>query len=101
MATTRTIQPRIDPLMGPAQRTPIDDERELLETGTQGIASNIAKQPILGSYLPVNPVQRLVLLIIYELELVNFNYTIEVARITLSKIWTFITCRIRAGCSTF
>ena len=54
----KTIQPRIDPMMGPAERTPIDDERELLETGTQGIASNIAKQPILGSYLPVNPVQR-------------------------------------------
>ncbi len=54
----KTVQPRIDPLMGEGGRPPIDDERELLETGTQGIASNITKQPILGSYLPVNPVQR-------------------------------------------
>ena len=56
----KTVQPRIDPLSGgaPGGRPPIDDERELLETGTQGVPSNIAKQPILGSYLPVNPVQR-------------------------------------------
>ena len=53
----KTVQPRIDP-MGVSGRPPIDDERELIETGTQGIPSNIAKQPILGSYLPVNPIQR-------------------------------------------
>ena len=38
----KTVQPRIDPLAGGGGRPPIDDERELLETGTQGIASNIA-----------------------------------------------------------
>ncbi len=65
----------------PMAREPVEDERELLvkvttgnnknETtwrllldpasffqGTAGVASAIAKQPILGSYLPVNPVNR-------------------------------------------
>lgn len=42
----------------PAIRHPIEDEREVLDTGVTGVPSAIAKQPILGSYLPVNPVDR-------------------------------------------
>jgi hypothetical protein len=37
---------------------PLEDERELLARGTQAISSGVTKQPILGAYLPVNPVQR-------------------------------------------
>ena len=37
---------------------PLEDERELLSVGTQAVASGTTKQPILGSYMPVNPVQR-------------------------------------------
>lgn len=48
MAGTRT----------PSIRHPIEDEREVLDTGVPGVDSAIAKQPILGSYLPVNPVDR-------------------------------------------
>ena len=62
----KTVQPRIDP-MGGSGRPPIDDERELIETGTQGIPSNIAKQPILGSYLPVNPIQRYISILINDM----------------------------------
>ena len=46
MATTR--EPAI----------PAEDEREILSKGIPGIDSAIAKQPVLGSYLPVNPVNR-------------------------------------------
>jgi hypothetical protein len=49
-----TVAPRGDPMI----RMPAEDERELLVTGTIGVASAIAKQPILGSYLPVHPVDR-------------------------------------------
>ena len=51
-----TVEPRGE--LGIPARVPIDDERELLMKGTQTIASNTAKQPILGSYLPVHPVHR-------------------------------------------
>ena len=37
---------------------PLDDEREVLASGTQAVSSQVTKQPILGSYLPVNTVQR-------------------------------------------
>ena len=37
---------------------PLEDERELLSKGTEAVGSGITKQPLLGSYLPVNPVQR-------------------------------------------
>ena len=37
---------------------PYEDERELLATGTQAVSAQTAKQPILGSYLPVDTVQR-------------------------------------------
>jgi hypothetical protein len=37
---------------------PVEDERELLNKGTQGVASAIARQPILGTYLPVHPINR-------------------------------------------
>ena len=46
MATTR--EPAI----------PAEDEREILSKGIPGIDSAIAKQPLLGSYLPVDPVNR-------------------------------------------
>lgn len=49
-----TVRPREDSFM----RHPVEDERELLSKGTIGVDSAIAKQPILGSYLPVNPVNR-------------------------------------------
>ena len=42
----------------PAIRHPIEDEREVLDTGVPGVESSIAKRPILGSYLPVNPVSQ-------------------------------------------
>ena len=37
---------------------PMDDEREVLAKGIEGVGSNVATKPLLGSYLPVNPVQR-------------------------------------------
>ena len=37
---------------------PLDDEREVLSHGTQAVSSQVTKQPILGSYLPVDRVQR-------------------------------------------
>ena len=37
---------------------PLEDERELLAKGIEPVATQTAPQPILGSYLPVNPVQR-------------------------------------------
>lgn len=43
---------------GGGLNVPLEDERELLAVGTQAVASGTTKQPILGSYLPVNPVQR-------------------------------------------
>ena len=42
----------------PSIRHPIEDEREVLDTGVPGVESATAKRPILGSYLPVNPVDR-------------------------------------------
>ena len=39
----------------PSMRHPIEDEREILGTGVPGVESAIAKRPILGSYVPVNP----------------------------------------------
>ena len=46
MATTR--EPAI----------PAEDEREILSKGIPGVDSAIAKQPILGSYMPTNPVHQ-------------------------------------------
>ena len=43
---------------GGGLNVPLEDERELLAVGTQAVASGTTRQPILGSYLPVNPVQR-------------------------------------------
>ncbi len=37
---------------------PLEDERELLTKGTGGVSEGLTKQPLLGAYLPVNPVQR-------------------------------------------
>lgn len=37
---------------------PMEDEREILGKGTVPLATATAPQPLLGSYLPVNPVQR-------------------------------------------
>ena len=45
-------------LGGGGLNVPLEDERELLAVGTQAVASGTTRQPILGSYLPVNPVQR-------------------------------------------
>ena len=42
----------------PLAMLPGEDERELLGKGTQGVASAVAREPILGSYLPVHPVNR-------------------------------------------
>jgi len=39
-------------------RQPIEDEREILDNGVPGVDSAIAKRPILGSYLPIHPVDR-------------------------------------------
>ena len=51
-----TVLPRGDPHSLP--QLPVEDERELLNKGTQGVASAIARQPILGTYLPVHPINR-------------------------------------------
>ncbi len=51
-----TVLPRGDPHAMP--QLPVEDERELLNKGTQGVASAIARQPILGTYLPVHPINR-------------------------------------------
>ncbi len=36
----------------------MDDEREILSKGVEAVSSGVATKPLLGSYLPVNPVQR-------------------------------------------
>ena len=48
--------PRNDPHAMP--QLPVEDERELLVKGTQGVASALTRQPILGTYLPVHPINR-------------------------------------------
>ncbi len=37
---------------------PMEDEREVLRGGMEAVGSAVANKPILGAYLPVNPVQR-------------------------------------------
>ncbi len=41
---------------------PMEDDREVLSKGIEAVGSAVATKPILGSYLPVNPVQRSVIL---------------------------------------
>ncbi|XP_040564679.1 tektin-4 [Lepeophtheirus salmonis] len=42
----------------PLDRLPVEDDRNILSTGTDGIETIIEKRPILNSYLPVHPIQR-------------------------------------------
>ena len=37
---------------------PLEDEREILTKGAESMGSQVAKRPLLGSYLPVDPVHR-------------------------------------------
>ena len=50
----------IDPKMATTREPaiPAEDEREILSKGIPGVDSAIAKQPILGSYMPTNPVHQ-------------------------------------------
>jgi len=59
MSIGRPVMPGPDPHAPLATAAPpMEDERELLALGAEPVASAVAKKPLLGSYLPVNPVQR-------------------------------------------
>ena len=42
----------------PGGLPPMEDERQILTVGTETTGSQVVTKPLLGSYLPVNPVQR-------------------------------------------